>query len=694
MSERGPGWGRWAALGVTLVALGPSCGKVNFTDVNARFELADASWFEEEQTLFVFAKVRAEQGITDQSIIEVSYRTDEEIVDWTPIDELPKVHTHVPVTCGRKRMCASTSVHVPLEPRQVQVRLRYHQDGELALDAPTNLNVIGPGPDHRSRSMVVYGVFDELNERVQWRGRHQFPTLRNEEVEALGLRRWFEVRDAAYGSYNGLLIDPNNPYLYGAGCGATFEDAGLESVETEERAVFQQRAVPVEASTANVVCGTSTVEDALGTHEATAVARKNPEVRPAFPTLRSPVADGTPLKFFLAPCDEVISFDHEEMQRQRLQMEDTPTFCTDGWRGRDFVNELVVAFREAVEAERPKGLDMVLVVGIHQDDDELASAVEEAMAELVPEERHRTTPRLAGAFVLDSDIRGIRDPGLSQTTLWCPSTIPEADLPDASQRTCPVIPDAPLGFELGPLSVGTIPILPTRTQYLDFIDTYSEAQAGAVERLRYRVPEFSATTTHVDLGDFGVVSFLDDEWLGAGPREAFSYCVQEGLPQVVFRSQVMQDPIFQEQLPYICEYFGLPQELCSAEAGLLPIEMLPEWHQALPESAYELGIFWEFPFLLKMDYRVVFAGAVGVAGFSVPFGIGNPEDAFWGSQVWVEESFDLSELLTQCDRFCDHPTFDNAEVYRVTESFRFDYAQRCFLPEYPQLGDGGFPVDP
>jgi hypothetical protein len=528
------------AVSVGLPALGPSCGKVNFNDVGAGFVLSDATWFEEEQTLFVFARARADQGIGKESVLEIRYRTDEEIVDWTPIDDLPRVHTHLPPTCGERRLCASTSIDVPLEPREVEIRLRYHRDGDLALDAPTNLNIVGAGPDHRSRSMVVYGVFDRLNERIQWRGRHQFPTLRNEEVQDLGLRRFFEVREARYGRFGGDTTDGDNPYLYGAGCADRFTDAGLEVVSTEERAVFQQRVLPVEASTANVVCGISTVMDARGPYEATALARKNPETRPAFPTLRSPVADGSPIKFFLAPCDRIIDADHEEMQRQRLQMENTPTTCTDGWQSRDFVAELTVAFRDAIETRRTFGDDMVMVVGVHRDDPALADAVEEALAAVVPQERHRSSPRVAGAYVFDSDSRGLRSPELAQTTLWCPSTLPEDDLPDASQRTCAVVPDELLGLDLGPLSVGTLPILPTRLQYLDFIDAFSKAQAGEVEAIRYRVPEFSVTADHVDLGDFGVVTFLDDEWFGAEREEAFSYCVQEDAPFVAFRSPLMQ----------------------------------------------------------------------------------------------------------------------------------------------------------
>jgi len=36
----------------------------------------------------------------------------------------------------------------------------------------------------------------------------------------------------------------------------------------------------------------------------------------------------------------------------------------------------------------------------------------------------------------------------------------------------------------------------------------------------------------------------------------------------------------------------------------------------------------------------------------------------------------------------------HADVYRVQETFREAYAARCFDPDYPEPGDGGFPVDP
>lgn len=679
----------WAVL--SALALG-SCAKVPLHSVGAVFTQADAAWFAEEETLFVFYQVDAEQGLGDPSVIEIRYATDDERVDWTPVSEIVPVHTHVPVDCGIKSLCGSTSVHVPIEPREVQVRLRYHRDGELALEPETAFNVVGPGPDHAARSLVVYGVFDETNQYIQWRGRHQFPTVRNERATELGLRREFTVSEQRFGS-----TDPTtdkNLYGYGRDCADTMVDAGLPDVSTLARAVFHLDPLPFEASGASVVCAQATVHDALGPFTTEAWARKNPEVLSAFPLLRSPVHDARRIPFFLGPCDHEISEDHEQMQRQRLFLEGVETLCVDDWDGPGFVNSLVVTLRGAVEAERVAGEDMVLVIAVHRDEPGIADAVEEALALVVPPERQRTSPRLVGAFVFDSNGREIESDALSPTTLWCPSVIPLDGLPDASAVSCPTMPDIP-ELDLGPFTFGTIPILPSRRDYLDFLDTYSKAQAGEVTSLEFLAPEFAASAEHLDFGEFGVVTFLNGEAISADLDDAFSYCVDEDAERFVVRSPRMGNPAVAQALAEACYYGVVPYELCAyVGAGLLPIEYLPDWHNLFPETTYRVGLFWEFPFLLRMEYRTVLAGAVGAMGFSVPFGIASKEQAYYGTDVWLREEFRLEPALTQCKRFCDHPTFDSAGVYHPSSLFRPAYAHNCYVPLYPEPGDTGFPLDP
>ncbi|MFT7519005.1 MAG: hypothetical protein ACI9MC_001141 [Kiritimatiellia bacterium] len=680
--------GRWLAV----IALCTSCTKVGIVPVAAGFVQADASWFSQEQTLFLFYEVGAEQGIGDPSVVEITYATDTERVDWTPVSSLPTVHTHFSVDCGNNARCGSTSLYVPLEPRDVGIRLRYHRDGVLALTTDTAFNVVGPGPAHTHRSMVVYGVFNEANQRVQWRGRHQFPTVRNMRASELGLRREFTVFDQTYGTSD----EPQGygPYGYGAPCPGRFVDAGMAEVNTQARAQFNAKDLPIEASPSSMVCAQSTVTDATGTYTADATARKNPEVRSAFPILNSPVREATQLTFFLAPCDREISPVHEAMQRQRIFADDIVTTCTDDWQSAGFVDSLVVTFRDAVEQARPDGDDMVLVVGVHQDQAGVAAAVEQALAKVVVPERHRTTPRLSGAFVFDSSARGLTDPVLAQSTLWCPSTLSEDLLSDVSARSCPVLPDTP-DLKLGPLAFGAMPILPTRRQYLKFVDSYSVGTAGRATELQLLTPEFATTAEHVDLGEYGVVTFLNGESIDAGPDDAFSYCVQEAPSPIVASSELMRDPAVAEAIRDACDDGQLPESICAvADVGLLPLEYLPDWHELAGESNYQVGLFWEFPFLFRMQYEAAVAGSVSAFGLSVPFGIGTPSEQLYGAQSWTAEQFSLNPTLSQCRRYCDAPTFDSAGVFHVTDRFRDTYAHACYTPRYPVPGDSGFPLDP
>jgi hypothetical protein len=677
-----------------LLALAAGCSKVPIVDVEAGFAVADAAWFEAEETLFFFYEVSAEQGLGEPSVIELAYTTDSGGLDWTPVDALEMVHGHEPVDCGVRSICGSASLAVPEQPRDVRIRLRYHRDGALALEADTVYNVVAAGEPYDARSLVVYGVFDEANQQLQWRGRHQLPTLRNHEAEALGLRRYFAVREVEYGS--ATLTDDQNLYGYGVECPSYFFRADQPEVSTWERAVFSEEPLPVEAGGASVVCAEAEVTDSTGSFITGAVARKNPEVRPAYPVLRSPVDAATRLDFYLAPCDRTISEEHEAMQRQRLRIGDLPTTCIDDWDAGGFVDELTETFREAVEAARPAGDDMVLVVGLSQDESGVSEAVQEALARVVPGERGRSSPRLAGAFVFDSDDRGMSMAALGPVTLWCPASIPtdeEAVIVGLASLTCAILPDNP-ELELGPFSFSTLPILPSREQYLEFIDTYSVSQAGEVNALSFLAPELSVTADHVDFGEYGAVTFLDDEAISADVDDAFSYCAGD-TDRFVFRSAIMESPYFAGLVSKYCADLGLDEEVCGAAAlGLLPIQWLPDWHNLLFEGRYELGVYWEFPYLLRMDYEFVTAGAVSAFGLSVPFGFAEPAEAYYGAELWLEEELPLGDLLTQCDRFCDHPTFDSAGVYQVTDSFRDAYPTSCYQPLYPTPGDSGFPLDP
>jgi hypothetical protein len=662
------------ALPILAVVALASC-KVPIVDINAAFAVADATWFEEEETLFAFYRVDAEQGIGPESQIELAYNTDQVAVEWTPLQQITPVHTHVPVDCGARSMCGSISLHERLVPRNVRLQLRYHRDGAMTLPATVTYNVINTGPPQTNRSLLVYGVFDGTNNHVQWRARHQFPTLRNEQAQAFGLRRWFKVEAPLHGDVGEVFA--GNPYGYGFGpaCPGGMTALGYGPLETTDRAMFDPHELPLSTSTSPHLCAVATVSDAKGTFAAPAIAQKNPEVRPAFPALRSPIREDTKIGFLLRPCAKNISDQHLAMQKQRLLLTtEDPEICVDNWQDPSFADQLAAKFRARVDLVRAQGKDMVLAIALHHDvsGGQLNKVLESALGQVLPPESAKSSPRLSGAFVFDSYGYLVAQAGVHQLALWCPARNPDdLDLLTNAQQSCPLQPDMP-ELALGPFSIKNLPILPTRAQYLTFISKYSEAQAGHMTGLTFLAPERTPLSDNVPVGDFGVATFFNNEILTAAPTDAFSFCQTEDNPFaqiVVFRVPALApDPI--------------------------PLSMLPQVQQQFPQASYQLGLAWDFPYLLRLNYEVVLAGAITGFSVSVPFGIGSPSEAYYGTQVWQTGSFDIDKTLAQCTRYCDHPTFDSAGVYNVSSPFGATYANQCYRPVFPQPGDGGFPLDP
>lgn len=653
--------------------------KVPIVDVGATFVVADATWFEEEQTLFVFYRVDVVQGLAASARMELGFVTDTIRQDPEPLRSFAPVHEHVDVNCGPHSLCGSWSLAVADPPRDVTLRLRYHEDGALTLAAPLAFSIVQSGPAHTNRSAIVYGVFDEANSSVQWRLRHQFPAIRNPDATALGLRRRFDVRDVTYGT---VIEDavvgalPENPFGYGAidRCRtAGVVDAELSPTETSERAAWAAEVLPVDAGSAAMLCGLASVDDAVGVFSTTALAQKNPEVAPAFPRLRSPIATATSINLFLERCaQQTTDPEHRAMQLQRLLMTEDDVVCVDDFLDADFVERFAQGLQARIDTLRVDGEDMVLRIGLHRPNNVslLPVQLERALSLVVAEEQTKSSPRLAGAFVFDSASFAPTDPFVALNVVWCPSGIGGdvlGDIPDTTPRSCAVLALPPI--RLGPLSISSLPILPSRRQFRTFVDRFGVAQAGRMTDLEFVAPIRTPLSIDVAVDGFGT-TFFNNEAITTDGGDAFSFCNGDAATSVVFL---------------------VPPDISTEP---LPIEFLPEFHAVAGLERYPLGILWDAPFLMKMQYEVVAAGAVTAAGFTVPFGVGTPSEGFEGSALWFGDEVDLSDILLRCDRFCRNPTFDSAGVYNVRTLFDDTFRNQCYTPRFPRRTDGGFPDDP
>ena len=462
-------WGLWCAMAVTCMS---GCNiadvvRVPVVDVGAEFTLADATWFEEEETLFIFYRVSAREGLSSNSVVELQYRTDDEVQEFVPLDALTPVHIHSPVVCGQQGFCGSFSVHVPSVPRCVGIRLRYHREGELVLNANVSYHVVATGRAHENRSALVYGVFNEENTRVQWRLRHKFPEIRNQEATALGLMRRFEVEQSVYGALDDRTIFAENPYGYGAfrACPTAFEPHPHDPVVTSARAKFDASEMEIDSYPSPYVCANARVFDALGPYVKTAIAQKNPQTRPAFGALQTPIRDAVPVPFFLKVCEDSTSTLHQEMQMQRLFLSPADVVCIDDWNTADFPNRLATRLSAEIDSVRQMGEDMVLTIALNRPaaNEAIAARVERALEFVVAPEIEQSSPRVAGAFIYDTAAYSIRSSDVARVTLWCPSGFGGNNLDaigDISARSCAFQPTQRIALGDN-LSFSQLPILPT-----------------------------------------------------------------------------------------------------------------------------------------------------------------------------------------------------------------------------------------
>ncbi len=645
------------------------------------FSISHAAWYQAEDTFFIFYSVSAEQGISPESQVEISYVTDSREVPWTNVRTLKNVHTHVDVTCGRFNLCGSVSPFEKERPRNVRMRLRYHRDGETAFELAPDYHAILTGDPFKTRSFLVYGVFNEENRLVQWRGRHQFPALRNHEAQELGLRREFRMGEESYGNYQDASLRANNPYLYGSrpGCPFDFSLYGDPALpKSDARSQWSQNTLPFEAAPFSHVCAKSWVKDGRGEYEQSAFARKNPEVTPAFEKLHTPISESTPLKFLLALCKSEPSKDHLELQKQRLSLDGNIDICLDTTFPEGLSAKLASEFRKRIDLERVNQKDMILTIGFHHAEENGSSEkhrdLAKALEDSIGPELEKSSPRAIGAFVFDSIAYGPVPDSLKRSVLWCPSVrVPRqqrnGEPPTESENSCPVVPD--FGVSFGSLDLGTLPIFPTRQSYLSFLEKKSKDHAGKMKKLSFYAPLRTPISENVQSSEFGVSTFYNSEVLSTSAAQSFSYCAQEGdSSQFVFRPGVGRVP--------------------------LPLSSFPSFHKNAPQDKYEMGLTWDFPYLARVEYEAFLAAGISAFSGTLPFGIGMDAREVYGTEQWFRGDHKIGKKLLQCVRFCNHPAFDSAGVYDVRRPWNEAYLSACYRPLLPTGSPlaAGFPYDP
>jgi hypothetical protein len=468
-------------------------------------------------------------------------------------------------------------------------------------------------------------------------------------------------------------------------------------LETDARAIFSASPIDPALVTRQTVCADVDVTDATGTFTATALARRNPDVVPGFPFLRTPVTAARPLQFDLVTCNNVVEPAHLQMQQQRL-LHDTATICVDNVDEPGRQAALAARINATIDAERVVGDDLVLTVVLNREDaDEgVAVAVEAALQDVLAEERTKTSPRAVGAVVYDSASFEQRRPEAKPYLLWCPAAFGIDDLVELVDPSvlnqlyhCAVSLDVAVPVDLPEpldrLTVAQLPLLSTRRQFASYVARFGEGAVGETTKLTFLAPRRGADARDVVIGggiddptgildpfspfsSTDIATFFDDEYLTLLPEESLSVCAGDASAHVVAQADLDETP--------------------------LSLTELPTRHENDPRARYQLGLRWDGAFYVRFDYRAVIGTTTEVVGLTLPFSPSLPGSVSFREDLWTAATFDLRNELLKCRRFCDHPTFDSAGIYQVQVPFSPGYANDCYAPVFPKPGDGGFPDDP
>ncbi len=693
-----------------LLSLGMGCSKVGLIKLEPSLALGQAYWFEEEKTLFVFYRVTREEPFDDLGRVEVNFEgngdgrktypgewddvsslatPEAQVTDsvdpetfWHNAVGFKSLHTHLPVDCGTHERCGSLSVNLAHAPDSVKLRYRFHADGiaNTTWELP-NIQVSGRFFPH---SFFVYGVFDQSNRFTRWQGQHAFPSLSHQEAVALGLRRWFEVDRVAWG-----VAEKNDPFPHMSLFGSAEDCSGLTALGDEASvhsddgsARWSKIPLPTAAFDTPEVCSIARFSDGTGKpRQFTAFARKNPIVSPVKTILNSHSHETQIIRVKLTLCHGAKDQAFEDFQAARLLFTGgEPTICLDEPNTFDryfLANQLYKIIKPYTTGE-PMSLSLVMPM-LHRETRDRALLHDEVQAGLAI--TRAELPEIAAVLVYDSVVKTTINPELLTKVVWCPiflgPSVPQA---------CRALPDK---AQLGPINIKLSPLLPTLEGFHGLSD---EQRSGSeITQLTIRAPAQSQNLAFelMDRPDANPPPEFpeDPEKIQEKLPHLFSYSTNDGL--AVNADQALSycadgDPY--GLLGFKPQYEGINPDQAVSASPLMGIGFAH--NTAGLDALYHLGIIWQLPFLLELRYKTKIKGGIGSGKFVIPLGFTPRSDELIGDEVWDFESIDVSQALTKCHEFCNHPVFLENGVYAFRNSWRSKQAVSCYRPHIPVNGEG------
>ena len=503
--------------------------------------------------------------------------------------------------------------------------------------------------------------FDTNNTSIIWYSENTFPGLSNSDAVSLGIVRSFSLNNRFEISTD-IESSTGNPSLFeinetcGGSSNTTIETSPISTEFWDSYTL---------ASDDNVhgLCAEGYLNTVQDNFTFKAIARKNPVTRDFANDLSLRMGASDKLYVSFQDCNTTPGWDYFSHQKDQLLVDtfDEEYCINDGLFDETTSRTELLTLLSNTLASTSNNVAFVFILSYVEEGDVTGfyESLDNIMESLIS-----ASNRVQGTIVYDSFVRDSQlDSELAKKIIWCPS-IQEFNL-----QACNVL--FPLEISGGPLSLGLQPVFPSYELYEEENDSSIWPEATSYDF--YTVAMSSDIETYEEYAYF-------DELTGI---EYWNY----------YYSDINDTTVVQvdDKLSY-CESADITAKLgyylpdntqLGAQWGYLSALPAIELDQVNP-TTIRLGLVAEYAYYMEYNYKqYAQAGIENIPGALPLSGAFNSSD-FLGDADFTRTEFGADEALTICEKFCEHPIFNESGEYLLGQDFESYYSFACYSPKIPE----------
>jgi hypothetical protein len=303
----------------------------------------------------------------------------------------------------------------------------------------------------------------------------------------------------------------------------------------------------------------------------------------------------------------------------------------------------------------------------------------EQIAILIDQERSLISPRLVGSFVYDSDANFVRPELAVKSIVWCPQALtPENNSGSGDNGVKPYGDGANCMSDFGGLlKLGSVlnflvPMgpFPTRESYESYLREYGDR--GLAKNPQFEIK--SVMTNANTIQDVtGLTTFFDGQRIDLKSNEGLRICYEKD-------TEGMLTNLKFSKVSGTSHSHSNSTAINSTIINSSDIQAV--FNSADGAGTYILGLQWAYPFWGAVNFTSPLTGKI--LG-QIPFRKDNKGKREVGDPQWQRTTWDFSPYFQRCQRFCDHPYFDESGTYQLETQWRSTSTLGCPNPKYPEV---------